>query len=221
MRGISFFVVMMLLACFNSLEAQNVKRPESYNYQRGLEAMQEEKFDEAIEYFNKDIQENPKNGYSYSWIAHIRLVKEEYGKALTASDLAIKNLPKKDPEYVIFGYSTRAECYLCLGDTVKALADYATAVKVKPDEPKLYDNRAQIYFEQGKYELSDQDYRKMIEMQPGDVKGYMGLGRNALRQHRPDDAISQFNYVVKLDESYSSSWMRATLLAILLELKQN
>jgi clan AA aspartic protease (TIGR02281 family) len=206
MRGISFFVVMMLLACFNSLEAQNVKRPESYNYQRGLEAMQEEKFDEAIDYFNKDIQENPKNGYSYSWIAHIRLAKEEYGKALTASDLAIKNLPKKDPEYVIFGYSTRAECYLCLEDTVKALADYATAIKVKPDEPKLYDNRAQIYFEQGKYELSDQDYRKMIEMQPGDVKGYMGLGRNALRQHRPDDAISQFNYVVKLDESYSSGY---------------
>ena len=206
MRGISFFVVMMLFACFNSLEAQNVKRPESYNYQRGLEAMQEEKFDEAIDYFNKDIQENPKNGYSYSWLAHIRLVKEEYGKALTASDLAIKNLPKKDPEYVIFGYSTRAECYLCLGDTVKALADYATAIKVKPDELKLYDNRAQIYFEQGKYELSDQDYRKMIEMQPGDVKGYMGLGRNALRQHRPDDAISQFNYVVKLDESYSSGY---------------
>ena len=206
MRGISFFVVMMLLACFNSLEAQNVKRPESYNYQRGLEAMQEEKFDEAIDYFNKDIQENPENGYSYSWIAHIRLAKEEYGKALTASDLAIKNLPKKDPEYVIFGYSTRAECYLCLGDTVKALADYATAIKVKPDEPKLYDNRAQIYFEQGKYELSNQDYRKMIEMQPGDVKGYMGLGRNALRQHRPDDAISQFNYVVKLDESYSSGY---------------
>jgi len=200
-----FFIVMLMIS-FSQVDAQNVKRPESYNYQRGLEAMQEEKFDEAIEYFNKDIQENPKNGYSYSWIAHIRLAKEEYGKALTASDLAIKNLPKKDPEYVIFGYSTRAECYLCLGDTVKALADYATAIKVKPDEPKLYDNRAQIYFEQGKYELSDQDYRKMIEMQPGDVKGYMGLGRNALRQHRPDDAISQFNYVVKLDESYSSGY---------------
>ena len=200
------FVIVVLLIGLSQVLAQKINRPESYNYQRGLEAMQEEKFDEAIEYFNKDIQENPKNGYSYSWIAHIRLAKEEYGKALTASDLAIKNLPKKDPEYVIFGYSTRAECYLCLGDTVKALADYATAIKVKPDEPKLYDNRAQIYFEQGKYELSDQDYRKMIEMQPGDVKGYMGLGRNALRQHRPDDAISQFNYVVKLDESYSSGY---------------
>ena len=203
MKGLRF-VFIVLVACLVNLQAQNVKRPESYNYQRGLEAMQEEKIEEAIEYFNKDLQDNPKNGYSYSWIAHLRLAREEYGKALTAADLALKNLPKKDPEYVIFGYSTRAKCYLCLEDTVKAMADYTAAIKVKPDETKLYDNRAQIYYEQGNYSLADADYKKMIELKPGDVMGYMGLGRNALRQHRPDDAISQFNYVVKLDESYSS-----------------
>lgn len=205
MKGLRF-VFIVLVACLVNLQAQNVKRPESYNYQRGLEAMQKEKIEEAIEYFNKDLQDNPKNGYSYSWIAHLRLAREEYGKALTAADLALKNLPKKDPEYVIFGYSTRAKCYLCLEDTVKAMADYTAAIKVKPDEPKLYDNRAQIYYEQGNYSLADADYKKMIELKPGDVMGYMGLGRNALRQHRPDDAISQFNYVVKLDESYSSGY---------------
>lgn len=201
-----WLLVLLTLVCFVAIQAQNIKRPESYNYQRGLEAMQEEKFDEAIEYFNKDIQENPKNGYSYSWIAHLRLVKEEYGKALTASDLAIKNLPKKDPEYVIFGYSTRAECYLCLGDTVKALADYATAIKAKPDEPKLYDNRAQIYYEQGNYNLSDADYKKMIELQPGDVMGYMGIGRNATKQKNYEEAIRQFDYVVRLSSEYSSGY---------------
>ena len=200
------FVIVVLLIGLSQVLAQNIKRPESYNYQRGMEAMQEEKVDEALEYFNKDIQENPKNGYSFAWIAHLRLANEEYGKALTAADLAIKNLPKKDPDYVIFGYSTRASCYLCLGDTVKAVADYATAIKIKPDEPKLYENRAQIYYEQGNYSLSDADYQKMIEIKPGDVMGYMGLGRNALRQHRPDDAISQFNYALKLDENYSSGY---------------
>lgn len=70
-----FFIVMLMIS-FSQVDAQNVKRPESYNYQRGLEAMQEEKFDEAIDYFNKDFQENPKNGYSYSWIAHLRLALE-------------------------------------------------------------------------------------------------------------------------------------------------
>ena len=46
-------------------------------------------------------------------------------------------------------------------DTVKALADYAT-IKAKPDEPKLYDNRAQIYFKHGKYDLSDEDYSMLF-----------------------------------------------------------
>jgi len=37
------FVFIVFVACVVNLQAQNVKRPESYNYQRGLEAMQEEK----------------------------------------------------------------------------------------------------------------------------------------------------------------------------------
>ena len=44
------------LAC-----AQGYKRPESYNYQRGVEAIQNENPQEALEYLNKDIAENPKN----------------------------------------------------------------------------------------------------------------------------------------------------------------
>jgi len=45
-------ILALFLLGVSQMIAQNVKRPESYNYQRGLEAMQEEKFDEAIEYFN-------------------------------------------------------------------------------------------------------------------------------------------------------------------------
>ena len=186
--------------------AQGYKRPDSYNYQRGVEAIQNENPQEALEYLNKDISENPKNGYSFSWIAMLRLQNEEYGKALTAADLAIKYLPKKDAEYVIFAYSTRANVYLNLEDTVKALNDYTTAIRIKPDQSSLYDKRAQVYFEQGKFDLSDTDYRKMTELNPGDVMGYMGLGRNALRQKRFDDAIAQFNHVIKLEDKYSSGY---------------
>lgn len=186
--------------------AQNVKRPESYNYQRGLEAMQEEKMQEALDYFNKDLQENPKNGYSYSWIALLRGQNEDYGRALTAADMAIKYLPKKDAEYVIFAYTTRAGVYFHLGDTVKAMNDYDMAIKAQPDEGDLYEKRAQIYYEQGNYDLADADYRKMIELKPGDVMGYMGLGRNANEQKKWEDAIRQFDYVTKLTSDYSSAY---------------
>lgn len=186
--------------------AQNVKRPESYNYQRGVEAVQNEKVDEALEYFNKDIQENPKNGYSYSWIAMLRVHQEEYGRALTAADMAIKLLPKKDAEYVIFAYSTRADVYLNLEDTVKAITDLTTAIKIKPDQSSLYEKRAQIYYEQEKYDLADADYKKMIDLKPGETMGYMGIGRNANAQKRWDDAIMQFDYVTKLASDYSSGY---------------
>ena len=61
----------------------------------------------------------------------LRSQDEYYGLALTAADMAIKYLPKK--EYMIFAYSTRAGVYLHLGDTLKAMADYTTAIKVKPE----------------------------------------------------------------------------------------
>ena len=110
--------------------AQNIKRPDSYNYQRGIEAIQEEKMGDALEYFNKDIGENPKSGYPYMWVSYIYLAHEEYGKALDAANMAVKLLPKKDTEYLTFAYGYRSKTYLCLGDTVKALADCAAAIKV-------------------------------------------------------------------------------------------
>ena len=204
MKKVSLMFV--LLFCICQSFAQNIKRPESYNYQRGREAMQEQKYDEAIEFFNKDIQENPKNGYSFIWIATIRDYRQEYGMALTAADLALKYLPKKDVDYVAFALSTRAGVYLHLEDSVKALADYSEAVRLNPKEAQPYEERAQLYFELEKYDLSDADYRKMTELKPGDVMGYMGLGRNANVQERWEEAIKQFDYVTKLASDYSSGY---------------
>ena len=187
-----------------NLEAQ--ERPESYNYQRGLEAMQKEDTEEALDYFSKDVKENPKNGYSYSWMAMLHNHNGDYGQALTAVEMAIKYLPKKDAEYVVFAYVTRGETYLHLEDTTKAIADYTAAIRINPENSGLYEKRAQIYYEQEKYALADADYKKMTELKPGDVMGYMGLGRNANAQERWIHAIKQFDYVTKLASDYSSAY---------------
>lgn len=200
MKTIIYAFILASIAC--NLQAQG--RPETYNYKRGLEAMQNEKMEEALDYFNKDVKENPKNGYAYSWMAMLYDRNEEHGRALTAVEMAIKYLPKKDVEYVVFAYATRGDIYLHLEDTTKAMADYAAAIKVNPENIGLYEKRAQIYFEQEKYALADADYKKMIELKPGNVMGYMGLGRNANAQARWTEAIKQFDYVTKLSSDYSS-----------------
>lgn len=198
-------IIAAAISC--NVNAQNkINRPTSYNYQRGVEAMQNEEFDEALDFLNKEIKDNPKNGYAYAWIAMIRDQQEEYGRALTSADLAIKNLPKKDAEYVYFAYEIRANVYAELEDTTKAVADYTTAIQVMPDNDDAYEKRAQIYYEQKKFDLADADYRKLISLNQGSVMGYMGLGRNRNAQKLWNEAIEQFDYVTKLHSDYSSAY---------------
>lgn len=87
-------IVLFAVWCGGVLAGEEIKRPESYNYLRGLEAMQNEDVAEALDYFEKDIQDYPKNGYSYSWIAYLWCMTEDNGRALTAANMAIKFLPK-------------------------------------------------------------------------------------------------------------------------------
>ena len=198
--------LLFLSICITTINAQDIKRPDSYNYTRGVEAIQQENYQDAIDYLNKEIAENPKNGYAFAWIAAIRQHYEEYGRAITALDQAIKYIPKKDKAYRTWVYSNKADVYHEIDEQEKALESISLAIATDPTEKSCYDKRAQFLFEQEKYDQSDSDYRKMIELDPGDVMGYMGLGRNQKMQKNYDAAIEQFNYVIKLSSDYSSGY---------------
>lgn len=200
------FILSILVLCSSAMLADNIKRPDSYNYSRGVEAINNNNAEEALGYLNKEINEHPDNGYAFAWIALVRNYNEEFGRALTAVNVAVKKIPSKDKEYKAFAYGTRAQVYLNLEDTIQALKDYSQAINVMPDDDRLYNQRAQVYYEQEKYDLADKDYQKMISLKAGDVMGYMGIGRNANAQKRYGDAIKQFDYVVKLDQNYSSAY---------------
>ena len=200
------FILSILVLCSSVMLADNIKRPDSYNYSRGVEAINNNNAEEALDYLNKEIDEHPDNGYAFAWIALVRNYNEEFGRALTAANVAVKKIPSKDKEYKAFAYGTRAQVYLNLEDTIQALKDYSQAINIVPDDDRFYNQRAQVYYEQGKYDLADKDYLKMISLKEGDVMGYMGIGRNANAQKRYEDAIKQFDFVVKLEPNYSSAY---------------
>lgn len=200
------FILSILVLCSSVMLADNIKRPDSYNYSRGVEAINNNNAEEALDYLNKEINEHPDNGYAFAWIALVRNYNEEFGRALTAANVAVKKIPSKDKEYKAFAYGTRAQVYLNLEDTIQALKDYSQAINIVPDDDRFYNQRAQVYYEQGKYDLADKDYLKMISLKEGDVMGYMGIGRNANAQKRYEDAIKQFDCVVKLEPNYSSAY---------------
>lgn len=100
------YLIVAMLFCCSIAFAQNIKRPDTYNYNRGVEAIQNNNAEEALEYLNKELEDNPNNGYALAWIATVRNYQEEYGRALTAVDLAIKHIPKRtnniEPLHILF-----------------------------------------------------------------------------------------------------------------------
>lgn len=201
---LSILIFLSFLVC--STNAQEIQRPESYNYKQGVEALQNNDLEKALEFLNKELQEHKDNGYAFVWLAVIRNHLEEYGKALTAANSSIRYIPKEDSVFRALAFSTRGDVFLALEEKEKALADYSSTIEILPNAAGGYEKRAEFYFTEKKYNLSDKDYQRIIALDPGRTMGYMGLGRNAKKQEKYEEAISQFNYVIKLAPDYAQGY---------------
>lgn len=186
--------------------AGKVDYQKTYNYQRAEELLLNDNNEtEALKLFNKEVGEHKDNGYAYYWIALIHENNNRIGKAMDAVNKSIKYL-KKDAHWQSYAYRLHARLSSALDDESTALADYAMAIKLVPDEPEPYQARGDYYYDKKQYDLADADYMKLTKVAPGDTYGYMALGRNAIATNRFETAIEHFNYVMKLEPEYSSAY---------------
>lgn len=202
----SIMLIAMFLIGIATLPAKEVKRPDSYNYMRGMEALNEGKTDEATEYFRKEIEANPKNGYAYSWLGSILGSNEEYGAALSSLNKALKLVPSADKTFVVATLNMRADVNVALADTVRALEDLALAIKTDSQNGDTYEKRGQLLYELHRYADSDADYDMLIKLDDGNTTGYMGKARNANTQHKYDEALTLLNHVVSLAKDYGQAY---------------
>ena len=197
----------MLIVCPVSLNAQKYnKYSDSYNFRKGMEALDERDSKKAADSFRKEIDEHPENGYAYLYLAHIQQHNEEYGKALSSVDNALKYIPKKDKEYKGACHYKRAGIYRALDKYDEAILDYTMAISYNPDDEDSFWERAQIYFEQEKYDLADADYRAMQKLDANSPLSFMGLGRNEVKRDNFQNAVDLYDHVVALYPEYESGY---------------
>ncbi len=64
----SFRKIILALCClwaaYGALAQTSVKRPDTYNYQLGIEAYNDGRFRDSFDYFEKELAQNPKDGYA-------------------------------------------------------------------------------------------------------------------------------------------------------------
>lgn len=179
---------------------------EAYALMRGNEAFNNGEVLDARDWYQKEVSENPDNGYAYLFLATAQASNNELGAALSNAEKALKKLPKKDKVYIVAAYQVLGICHLNVNDTVAALKDYESALKADKENLDTYERRGQLYYELEKYDLSDADYRRMMELDRGNTMGYMGVGRNLVARQRWDEAIDMFSQAAKLDPKYSSAY---------------
>lgn len=202
----AFIVLFFLMSLFFKAHSEDIKRPNIYNVQRAIEALNNNNKEEALEYSYKELSSNPKSGYAKTWKALIQTDNQEYSYALTTIDEAIKYLPKKDNEYLALAYGIKGMIYTNIEEYDKAISVYEKAIEKCPNDINLYEKRAELYYRLGDYDLSDKDYDKIIKLDEGYITAYMGIGRNKSEQGLYDDAIKTFDYVIKLANDYSSAY---------------
>lgn len=188
------------------LQAQKVKHAETYNYQRGVEAVQNEKYDEGIEYLKKEISADNKNGYAFGWLQAAYLNKEMWSEALTMSEKALKYIPAKDKKFRGWVYNARGIIYRNLEEREKALEQFSLAIKTNPEDTDYFEERAELYYQMEQFDLSTRDYETVAGLDAGNKLTDLGIGRNLLRQERYSEAVSSFDRAIRINQDFARGY---------------
>lgn len=205
-------LLLTALFCVTTASAKPKQTQPSYNLQRGIEAYDNDDYTEAQRFFTAELEANPKNGEAYMWYACCWRRIDQLGNALNNINYALKYIPTKNGYYPwCLGF--RSSIYLELGDTIAALNDLDKAIKInsKTNETNIdyLEQRANLYYTMGKYDLSDADYRVMQKVLPGYVGGHYGIGRNRYAQADYAAAKQIFSHVIRLSDDGEAYKCRA------------
>lgn len=180
-----------------------------YNVQRALEVFDENP-QEASQFLSKEVNARPLNGYAWLLLARCFKTVDNYGTVLDYTTRAIECLKtaQHDNAWLAMAYTDRAEAYGILEKSDDQLLDLNAAVrtaqKLRGDDatPDPLLERAQYYFDNADYKLSDADYNAAIKVDSHHAVPYIGLSRNAYRRGEYDLAIEMAKKSVEADPDY-------------------
>lgn len=181
--------------------AKGIKtQPDSYNYRHGLQAYSNKDYASALTFFEKELDENPDNGYVMMWMGIVKADMKKYGEGLNYLDKATKNIPKKDASMLSAAIGAKGAIFEEMGDKQKAIDSYTQALKISPNNA-ISNKRATLYIDLKQYDKAKADYNGMLDLNPGETSAYLGLGKVANEQKNYDEAIKQLTYGIKLEPS--------------------
>jgi clan AA aspartic protease (TIGR02281 family) len=175
---------------------------QSYNFDQGVKAYDQGELEKALDYFGREIKDNPKAALSLYYRALIYNYQGQNSFALKDISNSIKYFSAKEKKILAGAHRLRGDIYYKIDNYERTFEDYSTALKLSPDDPEIYIDRAQIYFELKQYAKAEFDYRQALKIDESLVMPYAGLGRNYINQKKYSEAEKVLNQLIKLSPEY-------------------
>ena len=161
---------------------------------RGMAALDEGDYEQAISYCTKAIELKPSDPAVYYYRGRAYEGNELYDKAISDYTKAIELDPNLAPLY-----DNRAGSYYYKGQYQQAIADYSKTIELDPKYASAYNNRGHSYEKLELYDKAIADFTKGIEFDPKFVKAYINRGVVYREKGQYDQAISDFSEALRIN----------------------
>ena len=167
-------------------------------------------FDQAIDYYTKEVTDNPRASWAFRERGLIWNEKKKFDFAILDYNEAIKI----DPEDAT-SFNNRGLAWSNRKDYEKALADYNEAIRLDPKDPLPYYNRGIDWARKKNYEKAIADYTEAVRLDPKHSMAFFNRGNARLKTRDYDQALADYTEAIRLDPrlalAYNNrAWLWAT-----------
>ena len=161
-----------------------------------------------MEVYNQELAANPQSYEVYFRRANEYYKFNQYLRALSDVDNAIKYAPATDTEFLYEATFLRAEIYQMLDKHQEALADFTEALRLDPSSFLALYQKANSEYELGRYADAKGDYNRMRAINPRSAEALTGLARVAVKENNLGLAQQYMDDAVKMMPSDSDIFVR-------------
>lgn len=130
-------------------------------FQKGLTALQEQRYDDAIKSFSLSIETLPHDYEAYNNRGIAWFYKNEYERAIEDYSMAVKI----NPEFTE-AYNNRGAAWFYLKEFRKAVDDCSRVITLRPDDYEAYNYRGTARYYLEKYQEAINDCVRSLELNP-------------------------------------------------------
>lgn len=194
------------------------------------------KYNETINYFEKELKKHPKDenilrwlGYTYLLLDNTEMVEKYYRQAIEINPncarcymniglafssknehkIALENFNKGikiDPKDAVI-HSYRATLKEFLGDKSGALIDYDKAIELDSTNYNHYVQRAKFNSKFGYLKLANLDFNTAIKLAPQNFEPYYTRANFYYEQQKYNEALIDLNKSIELDKNQFESYI--------------